>query len=77
MDSFGELMLFGTFTVLKGDGGGKDQEKEVRPPFPIIVSFNSQSSIGVFWNVDVNKPTPVSHLPFQTYTTLLQRRQCQ
>jgi cell division control protein 24 len=29
-ESFGELMLFGTFTVLKGDGGNKDQEKEVR-----------------------------------------------
>ena len=29
IDSFGELMLFGTFSVLKGDGGGKDQEKEV------------------------------------------------
>lgn len=27
--SFGELMLFGTFTVLKGDGGSKEQEKEV------------------------------------------------
>jgi cell division control protein 24 len=29
MSSFGELMLFGTFTVLKGDGGGKEAEKEV------------------------------------------------
>lgn len=27
--TFGELMLFGTFTVLKGDGSSKDQEKEV------------------------------------------------
>lgn len=27
--TFGELMLFGTFIVLKGDGGSKDQEKEV------------------------------------------------
>lgn len=31
-DAFGELVLFGTFTVLKGDGGGKDQEKEVCAP---------------------------------------------
>ena len=29
MDHFGELMLYGTFTVLKGDGSSKDQEKEV------------------------------------------------
>lgn len=29
IESFGELMLFGTFTVLKGDGSAKDQEKEV------------------------------------------------
>jgi cell division control protein 24 len=29
VETFGELMLFGTFTVLKGDGGSKDQEKEV------------------------------------------------
>ena len=29
METFGDLVLFGTFTVLKGDGGGKDQEKEV------------------------------------------------
>lgn len=29
LESFRELMLFGTFTVLKGDGGSKDQEKEV------------------------------------------------
>lgn len=29
LETFGELMLFGTFTVLKGDGGAKDQEKEV------------------------------------------------
>jgi hypothetical protein len=28
VDSFGELLLFGTFTVQKGDGS-KDQEKEV------------------------------------------------
>lgn len=28
-ETFGELMLFGSFTVLKGDGGSKDQEKEV------------------------------------------------
>lgn len=32
IDSFGELMLFGTFSVLKGEGGSKDQEKEVRCP---------------------------------------------
>jgi cell division control protein 24 len=32
VDSFGELMLFGTFSVQKGDGGGKDQEKEVGFP---------------------------------------------
>jgi hypothetical protein len=30
--SFGELMLFGTFSVLKSEGGGKDQEKEVGSP---------------------------------------------
>ena len=41
IDSFGELMLFGTFSVLKGEGGGKDQEKEVScsPPqkdWPIL-----------------------------------------
>ena len=29
VSTFGELMLFGTFTVLKGDAGTKDQEKEV------------------------------------------------
>ena len=29
VSTFGELMLFGTFTVLKGDAGAKDQEKEV------------------------------------------------
>jgi cell division control protein 24 len=29
LETFGELMLFGTFTVLKGDGGSKDAEKEV------------------------------------------------
>jgi hypothetical protein len=35
IDSFGELMLFGTFSVLKGEGGSKDQEKEcVSPPPP-------------------------------------------
>lgn len=32
LKTFGELMLFGTFTVLKGDGGSKDQEKEVCCP---------------------------------------------
>jgi hypothetical protein len=37
METFGELMLFGTFSVLKGDGGGKDQEKEVG--FPSSRSF--------------------------------------
>jgi hypothetical protein len=31
-DSFGELLLFGNFTVLKGDGG-KDTEREVRELF--------------------------------------------
>ena len=30
LETFGDLMLFGTFTVRKGDGGKTDQEKEVR-----------------------------------------------
>lgn len=30
MDSFGELLRFGTFAVVKGDSG-KDNEREVRP----------------------------------------------
>lgn len=34
LEVFGDLLRFGTFTVLKGDGGGKDTEREVRISFP-------------------------------------------
>jgi hypothetical protein len=46
MEAFGDLMLFGTFSVLKGDGGGKDQEKEVG--FPSSQSFWLAPSVSVF-----------------------------
>jgi len=46
METFGDLMLFGTFSVLKGDGGGKDQEKEVG--FPSSQSFWLAPSVSVF-----------------------------
>jgi hypothetical protein len=46
IETFGELMLFGTFSVLKGDGGGKDQEKEVG--FPSSRSFWLAPSVSVF-----------------------------
>jgi hypothetical protein len=42
VDSFGELMLFGTFSVLKGDGGGKDQEKEVGVPSVLVYSLSGK-----------------------------------
>lgn len=32
IEGFGDLLLYGTFTVLKGDGGSKDQEREVSLP---------------------------------------------
>ncbi|KAK8237614.1 Pleckstrin homology domain-containing protein [Phyllosticta capitalensis] len=30
IEGFGDLLLYGTFTVLKGDGGSKDQEREYK-----------------------------------------------
>lgn len=35
VETFGELLRFGTFTVIKGDGG-KDAEREVRIASPAI-----------------------------------------
>jgi hypothetical protein len=35
-------MLFGTFSVLKGDGGGKDQEKEVGFPSVLVHSLSGK-----------------------------------
>lgn len=40
LEVFGDLLRFGTFTVLKGDGGGKDTEREVRI---ILSTFYKQS----------------------------------
>jgi cell division control protein 24 len=62
-ESFGELMLFGTFTVLKGDGGNKDQEKEVCCINPTAPSC---------WLTEA-----VSHLPLPKNIALLQRHQPQ
>lgn len=36
VDSFGELLRFGTFTVVKGDTG-KDSEREVHFPFSYVI----------------------------------------
>ena len=63
IDSFGELMLFGTFSVLKGDGGGKDQEKEVSSPSPLCwsIPWQGRSIVGAFqlalksWKTDVKR----------------------
>lgn len=65
MDNFGDLMLFGTFSVLKGDGGGKDQEKEVGFPssqnfwlapsvsvFSLTGKVNTFQSIAISWTAD-------------------------
>ena len=46
IDFFGELLRFGTFTVLKGDGG-RDTEREVRM-VPSDVARNFWSRNGVF-----------------------------
>jgi hypothetical protein len=57
IDSFGELMLFGTFSVLKGDGGGKDQEKEVG--FPSVLLYSLSGKVNTFrltiksWDADI------------------------
>ena len=50
IDSFGELMLFGTFSVLKGDGGGKDQEKEVSSPSSLCwsIPWQGRSTVDAF-----------------------------
>ena len=45
IDTFGELMLFGTFSVLKGDGGGKDQEKEVSFPNTFPTGFENAGTL--------------------------------
>jgi hypothetical protein len=60
IDSFGELMLFGTFSVLKGEGGSKDQEKEVGCPPPqkrlaysLPRKANTFRLVSKSWNTDV------------------------
>jgi calcineurin-like phosphoesterase family protein len=66
IDTFGELMLFGSFTVLKGDGSTKDQEKEVC----WVDSIQSFRAFSLLTGAIV-----VSHLPIRTDLTLLQRYQ--
>lgn len=39
MESFGGLLRFGTFTVVKGDSG-KDNEREVSPDISVLQSLN-------------------------------------
>ncbi|KAI9875841.1 MAG: hypothetical protein M1830_007912 [Pleopsidium flavum] len=51
MEQFGELLLYGNFTVLKGDGA-KDVEREVRLMFDVI---NSQDRAIL--------PKPMTHIP--------------
>lgn len=58
LENFGALMLFGTFTVLKGDGGSKDQEKEV--------SCTNQVAHGPLLTAEV------SHLPVRKDIAVLQ-----
>lgn len=48
VDSFGELLRFGTFTVVKGDTG-KDSEREVPPP-PFLCHTQPQGShVSMWW----------------------------
>jgi hypothetical protein len=84
MDTFGELMLFGTFSVLKGDGGGKDQEKEVGSPSsrnfwlaPSVSVFSLTGKVNTFQSIAIKVgrltvSISVPHLPFPTYSSLLQ-----
>ena len=62
METFGELVLFGTFTVLKGDGGTKDQEKEVI--FPSLVPDICSGSADYY--------ILVPHISLRTHSALLQ-----
>ena len=71
IDSFGELMLFGTFSVLKGDGGGKDQEKEVS--FPSMSLFvgakgkvTTSESMVKGWTTDIS-PLSITSTYFNVY----------
>lgn len=58
---FGELMLFGTFTVLKGDGG-KDQEREVSHVLPETRSFEKEVHVTQYEVVVCNDFADVSAL---------------
>jgi hypothetical protein len=74
IESFGELMMFGTFSVLKGDGGGKDQEKEVS--FCSMSFFAGPNRIDYFnpysQAASLTSDLLVPHLSISTYTSLLQ-----
>lgn len=69
MDSFGELLRFGTFAVVKGDSG-KDNEREVRFCIPYISAAIPISMI-------TNPRTSVPYLPFRAYSSVLQGHQSQ
>jgi cell division control protein 24 len=69
IDAFGELLRYGTFTVLKGDGG-KDTEREVR-----INLFSPSSKSLELLTVDLC--ALVSHLSVRTDPALLQGHQSQ
>lgn len=87
VDSFGELLRFGTFTVVKGDTG-KDSEREVYSPL-LPMSYTT-TTVPCFYVV-VGSITPhttlkrvengtltdlaVPHLPFRANPSMLQRYQ--
>ena len=74
IDSFGDLMSFGTFSVLKGEGGGKDQEKEVG--FPSVLLYSLIGKVNTFHPPsqagELTSDLSVPHLSFRTYTSVLQ-----
>jgi hypothetical protein len=52
IDAFGELLLFGTHTVLKGDSTNtKDNEREVSSLCPFWILFISMYKRCVFWSL--------------------------
>lgn len=70
MESFGDLLRFGTFQVVKGDSG-KDSEREVRGLTFCVLRFHvPRNGTSLTWRL-------VPYLSLRANTSLLQRYQSQ